>query len=52
MFYADTVGIDKIHETMVRLYEEQGEWMQPAPLLTQLAKEGKSFKDYASLESS
>ena len=48
MFYADTVGVDKIHETMVRLYEEQGEWVKPAPLLEQLAKEGKSFKDYAS----
>ena len=46
MFYADTVGVDKIHETMVRLYEEQGEWVKPAPLLTQLAKDGKSFKDY------
>ena len=47
MFYADTVGVDKIHETMVRLHDEQGEWMKPAPLLTQLAKEGKSFKDFA-----
>ena len=47
MFYADTVGVDKVYELMAKLYEEQGEWVKPAPLLEKLAKEGKSFKDYA-----
>lgn len=47
MFYADTVGVDKVYEFMAKLYEEQGEWVKPAPVLEKLAKEGKSFKDYA-----
>ena len=47
MFYADTIGVDKIYEFMAKLYAEQGEWVKPAPLLEKLAKEGKSFKDYA-----
>ncbi len=47
MFYADTVGLDKVYEFMAKLYQEQGEWAKPAPLLEKLAKEGKSFKDYA-----
>jgi len=47
MFYADTVGLDKVYEFMTTLYQEQGEWAKPAPLLAKLAKEGKSFKDYA-----
>ena len=47
MFYADTVGVDNVYELMAKLYEQQGEWVKPAPLLEKLAKEGKSFKDYA-----
>ncbi|GMR24056.1 MAG: 3-hydroxyacyl-CoA dehydrogenase NAD-binding domain-containing protein [Acidobacteriota bacterium] len=47
MFYADTVGVDKVYEFMAKLYEEQGEWVKPAPLLEKLAKQGKSFKEYA-----
>ena len=47
MFYADTVGVDTVYELMAKLYEQQGEWVKPAPLLEKLAKEGKSFKDYA-----
>ena len=47
MFYADTVGLDKVYEFMTTLYQEQGEWAKPAPLLDKLANEGKSFKDYA-----
>ena len=47
MFYADTVGVDNVYEFMAKLYEQQGEWVKPAPLLEKLAKEGKSFKDYA-----
>ena len=36
-----------VYELMAKLYEQQGEWVKPAPLLEKLAKEGKSFKDYA-----
>ena len=44
MFYADTVGLDKVLETMQRFEtEEDGDAMAPAPLLAKLAKEGGSF---------
>ena len=46
MFYADTVGVKKVYEAVKRFYGEQGEWMRPAPLLEQLAKEGKNFWDF------
>jgi 3-hydroxyacyl-CoA dehydrogenase len=44
MFYADTVGLDKVVaaiETFRKGYH--GEQWQPAPLLVKLAKEGKRF---------
>jgi 3-hydroxyacyl-CoA dehydrogenase len=43
MFYADTVGVKRVHEAMARFHEEQGEWMEPAPLLERLAREGGRF---------
>ena len=43
MFYADTVGLDKVLETMQRFEAEDGDAMAPAPLLAKLAKEGGSF---------
>ena len=44
-FYADSVGLNKIHDTMQALHEEHGEWLRPAPLLEELAKSGKGFGD-------
>ena len=43
MFYADTIGLDKVLETMRRFEAEEGEAMAPAPLLVRLAGEGGSF---------
>jgi 3-hydroxyacyl-CoA dehydrogenase len=43
MFYADTVGVKKVYERVARFYEEQGEWMRPAPLLERLAREDGRF---------
>jgi 3-hydroxyacyl-CoA dehydrogenase len=43
MFYADTVGLDKVLETMQRFAAEDSDAMAPAPLLERLAKEGGSF---------
>ena len=43
MFYADTLGLDKVLETMRRYQAEDGDAMAPAPLLEKLAKEGGSF---------
>ena len=45
MFYADMVGLKEIYDVMSKLYDEHGEWLKPAPLLTELAAAGKSFGD-------
>ena len=45
MFYADTVGVKHVYDTMSRLYDEHGEWLEPAPLLKSLAESGKGFGD-------
>jgi 3-hydroxyacyl-CoA dehydrogenase len=44
MFYADTVGVKEVYDTVARFYREQGEWMKPAPLLERLAREGGRFE--------
>ena len=45
MFWADLVGLRTIYDTMSRLYDEHGEWLEPAPLLKRLAEQGKGFSD-------
>ncbi|HEX6265987.1 MAG TPA: 3-hydroxyacyl-CoA dehydrogenase family protein, partial [Burkholderiales bacterium] len=44
MFYADTVGLDKVLRS-IRQFQEgyQGDQWQPAPLLSRLASQGKRF---------
>ena len=44
MFYADTVGLDKVLAAIERFQKGyRGEVWKPAPLLVKLAKEGKRF---------
>jgi len=43
MFYADTVGLDKVFETVQRFHAQHGEFWAPSPLLERLAKEGGTF---------
>jgi 3-hydroxyacyl-CoA dehydrogenase len=44
MFYADTVGLDKVLAAIERFQNGyQGSQWKPAPLLVRLAKEGKKF---------
>jgi 3-hydroxyacyl-CoA dehydrogenase len=43
MFYADTVGLDKVHEAVRRYHSAHGELWKPAPLLEKLAAGGKKF---------
>src|ERR1700694_1492387 len=44
MFYADTVGLDKVLAAIERFRQGyQGSQWKPAPLLVKLAKEGKRF---------
>ncbi|MEE2745783.1 MAG: 3-hydroxyacyl-CoA dehydrogenase NAD-binding domain-containing protein [Pseudomonadota bacterium] len=47
MFYADLIGLDKIYDKVSMYYDEYGDWLRPSELLKDLAKKGKSFKDYA-----
>ena len=44
MHWADHVGLDAIHDTIAGFNESQDHW-EPAPLLSRLAAEGKSFAD-------
>ena len=46
MFWADTIGLDEVYQTMRRYHAEHGEVMRPAALLERLAKEGKKFSDF------
>ena len=47
MFYADTVGVDHVFETMQRFHETHRDWLEPAPLLERLAREGRTFGDWS-----
>ena len=43
MFYADTIGLDKVHKRVCEFSEQDPASWQPAPLLKKLAKEGGRF---------
>jgi len=46
MFYADTVGLDKVLKSIQSFQQGyQGAQWQPAPLLVKLAKEGRKFNE-------
>ncbi len=45
MFYADTVGLDKVYADVKRFHETHGFFWKPAPLLEKLSREGKRFAD-------
>ncbi|HMJ14199.1 MAG TPA: 3-hydroxyacyl-CoA dehydrogenase NAD-binding domain-containing protein, partial [Polyangiaceae bacterium] len=46
MFYADTVGLRKVHERVLAFQDEHGQVWKPAPLLVELAQQSKSFVEY------
>jgi 3-hydroxyacyl-CoA dehydrogenase len=46
MWYADTVGLAKVYQRICELEQQHGELWAPAPLLKQLAKEGKTFAEF------
>ena len=46
MFWADTVGLGKIHDRLSALEREHGPRFAPAPLLAELARKGSSFREY------
>jgi 3-hydroxyacyl-CoA dehydrogenase len=43
MWYADTVGLKRVHDRISEFHRQHGEIWQPAPLLQQLAEQGKTF---------
>jgi 3-hydroxyacyl-CoA dehydrogenase len=46
MFYGSLIGLDKVHEAILKYREQHGSYFfEPAPLLEKLAKEGKTFLD-------
>lgn len=45
MFYADSIGLDKVYARIREFHEQLGAWWKPAPLLEKLAKEGRKFAD-------
>jgi 3-hydroxyacyl-CoA dehydrogenase len=48
MFYADRVGLSKIHERIEQFHRQHGERWAPAPLLARLAREGSTFRAWDS----
>jgi 3-hydroxyacyl-CoA dehydrogenase len=46
MWYADSVGLQKVYERISEFHGVHGELWKPAPLLQQLAAEGKTFADF------
>ena len=47
IWYADTVGLKKVYDRICEFYERHGELWEPAPLLEELAKDGKGFADFS-----
>src|SRR5271155_3736953 len=46
MWYADTVGLKKVYDRVREFEQQLGELWEPAPLLKQLAEQGKTFADF------
>ena len=46
MWYADSVGLDKVFARVEAFHREHGENWEPAPLLARLAREGKTFASF------
>ena len=45
MFYADSIGLDKVLAKMQHFQATLGDDFKPAKLLVDLVAQGKSFKD-------
>jgi 3-hydroxyacyl-CoA dehydrogenase len=46
MWYADAVGLKQVYERVSEFRRQYGETWQPAPLLKQLAEQGKTFSEF------
>ncbi|MBV9437222.1 MAG: enoyl-CoA hydratase/isomerase family protein, partial [Acidobacteria bacterium] len=47
MWYADTVGLKTVYDRVAEFHSVHGELWTPAPLLKQLAEEGRTFADFS-----
>ncbi|HET9742564.1 MAG TPA: 3-hydroxyacyl-CoA dehydrogenase NAD-binding domain-containing protein [Terriglobales bacterium] len=47
MWYADTVGLRTVYDRVCEFEQQHGELWTPAPLLKELALEGRRFSDYS-----
>jgi 3-hydroxyacyl-CoA dehydrogenase len=45
MWYADTVGLKRVHDRISEFHRTHGELWEPTPLLQQLAAEERTFAD-------
>jgi 3-hydroxyacyl-CoA dehydrogenase len=46
MFYADRVGLRRIHDRIAEFHQQLGQRWAPAPLLARLAREGSTFREW------
>jgi len=46
MWFADTVGLPRVYERVMEFQRQHGSLWEPAPLLTELAKQGQRFADF------
>src|SRR5215467_9872315 len=47
MWYADTLGLRKVYDRVLEFRSEHGEIWEPAPLLKQMAEQGKKFAHFS-----
>jgi 3-hydroxyacyl-CoA dehydrogenase len=45
MYWADTLGLKRVSDEIARYHRAHGRLWEPAPLLRQLAEQGKGFRD-------
>jgi 3-hydroxyacyl-CoA dehydrogenase len=46
LFYADRIGLQKVHDRIADFHRDLGQRWAPAPLLARLASQGSTFRDF------